>query len=74
MRLVVDTLRTARAAGATGTLVLRADSAFHSRAIIAYPQAVFDEQTQRWISRAEVAELGYTAFAAQAMPSGSPLS
>ena len=100
-RLVVDALRTACAAGATGTLVLRADSAFYSREIlfacrqhgahfsvtarldtavraaitaipadawttIEYPQAVFDEDSQTWISRAEVAETRYTAFAAQA--------
>jgi Transposase DDE domain group 1 len=30
---------------------------------IEYPDAVFDEQAQRWVSRAEVAEIGYTAFA-----------
>jgi hypothetical protein len=29
---------------------------------IRYPGAVFDEQTQRWISDAEVAETNYTAF------------
>ena len=26
------------------------------------PQAVFDEPSGRWISRAEVAEIGFTAF------------
>jgi hypothetical protein len=30
---------------------------------IEYPDAVFDEQAQRWVSRAQVAEIGYTAFA-----------
>lgn len=30
---------------------------------IDYPQAVFDEATGAWISRAEVAEIGFTAFA-----------
>jgi hypothetical protein len=30
---------------------------------IEYSDAVFDEQAQRWISRAEVAEVPYTAFA-----------
>jgi hypothetical protein len=30
---------------------------------IEYSDAVFDEQAQRWISRAEVAEIPYTAFA-----------
>jgi Transposase DDE domain group 1 len=29
---------------------------------IRYPQAVWDEQEQRWISDAEVAEIGFTAF------------
>jgi Transposase DDE domain group 1 len=29
---------------------------------IAYPNAVFDEQTGQWISRAEVAEIDFTAF------------
>jgi hypothetical protein len=29
---------------------------------IAYPNAVFDEAEQRWISDAEVAEIGFTAF------------
>jgi Transposase DDE domain group 1 len=29
---------------------------------IKYPNAVFDEDQQRWISDAEVAEVGYTAF------------
>jgi hypothetical protein len=32
---------------------------------IEYPNAVFDEPSGRWISRAEVAEIGFTAFAAQ---------
>jgi hypothetical protein len=29
---------------------------------IRYTDAVFDEQTEQWISRAEVAEIGFTAF------------
>ena len=32
---------------------------------IEYTDAVFDEATGRWISRAEVAEIAFTAFAAQ---------
>ena len=32
---------------------------------IAYTNAVFDEDTGAWISRAEVTEIGFTAFAAQ---------
>ena len=32
---------------------------------IAYPDAVYDEQTQTWISRAEVAETPFTAFSSK---------
>ena len=32
---------------------------------IEYTDAVYDEQAQRWISRAEVAEIDFTAFSAQ---------
>ena len=32
---------------------------------IEYTDAVFDETTGRWISRAEVAEIGFTAFSSQ---------
>ena len=32
---------------------------------IEYPDAVYDEQAGRWVSRAEVAEIEFTAFAAQ---------
>jgi len=80
-----------------GTVVLRADSAFYNRDVIAaarragahfsitarkdkaitaaistipddawttiqYPNAVFDEQLRQWVSDAEVAEIGFTAF------------
>ena len=34
-------------------------------ATIEYTDAVFDEASQRWVSRAEVAEIPFTAFAAQ---------
>ena len=96
-RLVADALVTAKAAGATGVRVLRADSAFYGYDVIAaairqrscfsitarqdsairraiatinpqawtpikYPNAIFDEDQQRWISDAEVAETTYTAF------------
>jgi len=37
----------------------------HAWTGIRYPQAIFDEQEQRWISDAEVAETGYTAFASR---------
>ena len=42
------------------TIAAIADDAWTA---IEYPDAVFDEQPGRWISRAEVAEIGYTAFA-----------
>jgi hypothetical protein len=96
---VTQAIGTARAAGASGQILVRADSAFGSgtvisacrragvnysitlrtspklRAVIAaigedgwtpvrYPAAVYDEQTGRWISDAEVAETRYTAFEA----------
>jgi hypothetical protein len=96
-RLVADALRTTAGCGVTGTVVLRADSAYYGRDVIAaarrqhaafsvtarkdravtaaiaaipdtawipirYPQAVFDEQLQCWVSDAEVAEIAYTAF------------
>ncbi len=100
-RLVADALVTAKAAGATGTRVLRADSAFYNAEVIAaavrhgshfsitarqdravrkaiatideqawtaikYTNAVYDEDQQRWISDADVAEIGYTAFTSRA--------
>ncbi len=33
------------------------------------PNAVFDEQQERWISDAEVAEIDYTAFTSRPRPS-----
>jgi hypothetical protein len=33
---------------------------------IKYPQAIWDDDTSRWISRAQVAEVDFTAFTAQA--------
>jgi len=96
-RFVADALITAKAAGATGVRVLRADSAYYGYDVIAaatrhsarfsitarqdravraaiasidpaawtsirYPNAIFDEDQQRWISDAEVAQITYTAF------------
>ena len=92
-----DTLATLRRAGASGTVLVRADSAYYSADIVAacrrggarfsitarlnpavvkaitgidahawtpirYPNALFDEDEQRWISDAEVAETVLTAF------------
>jgi hypothetical protein len=94
---VAEAISTARAAGATGVLLARMDSAFDSHAVvstclragvrfsittkqtrpvraaietitehawvpIAYPQAIYDEASQQWISDAEIAETTYTAF------------
>jgi hypothetical protein len=95
--LLADALATARRAGATGLLIVRADSAYYGHDIIAtarragarfsvtarltatvtraittipeqawvpirYPNAIFDDHEQRWVSAAEVAEIGFTAF------------
>ena len=95
--LLADALACARRAGAGGLLVMRADSAFYTHAIIAtcrragarfsitarhtptvtsaiarigepdwtpihYPHAIWDDEEQRWVSDAEVAETAFTAF------------
>jgi hypothetical protein len=44
----------------------------HAWTPIEYREAVFDEDTGTWISRAEVAEIGFTAFAAQKMANQVP--
>ncbi len=99
-RLVADTLATVRrlrSRGASGRVLLRADSAFYAHTVIGaairagaqvsitvrqdkrikaaitqipadawttikYTDAIFDEHTRRWISKAEVAEIAFTAF------------
>jgi hypothetical protein len=96
--MIAETITTARSCGATGEIVVRADSAFYAKAVITtcrrrgvrfsvtaridakiraacdsisddqwtcirYPQAVWDEDEQRWISDAQIAETTYTAFA-----------
>ena len=99
-RFVADALVTAKSAGVSETLVLRADSAFFQSDVIAavlrrkacfsitarltapvrqaidsissdntdawttikYTDAIWDEDAQRWISQAEVAEIPFTAF------------
>jgi hypothetical protein len=95
--MITEAVTTARAAGCTGTLVVRMDSAFYGapacsaartagacfsvtvrmdpkvRAAIGaigedawtairYPRAVWDDQLRCWVSDAQVAETGYTAF------------
>ena len=96
-RLLAQAMTTTRAAGVTGQVLCRADSAYYGWAFIgtairhqawfsvtarmnpavlkaitgidedawtpiAYPNAVFDEAEQRWVSDAEVAEVPFTAF------------
>ena len=90
-------MATARRAGATGTLTMRADSAYYNHDVVAaarragarfsvtarmdpavtaaisripeqdwvsirYPEAIWDEAEQRWVSDAQVAQSTYTAF------------
>jgi hypothetical protein len=96
-RLISDAVATARAAGVNGQVMVRADSGYYRRDVIAaavtgkawfsvtvrmnpavtraitaipekawttigYPRALWDEQEQRWISEAQVAETTFTAF------------
>jgi hypothetical protein len=96
-RLIADAVSTAKKAGATGLVTVRADSAYYNHGVIAatttagayfsvtarmdravtaaitrirqdawvgikYPEAIWEEAEQRWISEAEVAEVEYTAF------------
>jgi len=102
-RMLAQAVTTAKAAGASGQLLCRADSAYYgwafvgtalrhgawfsvtaranasiNRAItsiqesawtpIRYPHAVWDEDEQRWISDAEVAEVPYVAFTSRRKP------
>jgi len=96
-RLVAQAIGTARAAGVSGRILVRADSAYYVHAFVAaalrtgawfsvtarmnrqvtaaitaiaeqawtpirYPNAVWDDDEQRWISDAEVAETTLTVF------------
>jgi hypothetical protein len=96
--MIAEVITTARSCGASGEIVVRADSAFYAKTVIGvcrrrgvrfsvttridakirtacagigedqwvdikYPQAVWDEDEQRWISNAQIAETTYTAFA-----------
>jgi hypothetical protein len=95
--LVSEAITTARHAGCSGQILVRADSAHYGGAVtlacrragvqfsittrpdpknraaiasipetawtpVRYPGAVFDTDTGQWISNAEIAEVGYTAF------------
>jgi hypothetical protein len=99
--LVAEAITTARQAGCTGIVVVRADSAYYGGAFVAacrrggahfsvtarvdpkvrraiagidpgawvgikYPEAIYDEASQTWVSDAEIAEVGYTAFTSRA--------
>jgi len=68
------TVAAAIRAGADVSVTVRLDSTVKSAIAaisddewtsIEYPDAVYDEPTQTWVSRAEVAEIDFTAFAAQ---------
>ncbi|QWC84035.1 IS1380 family transposase [Nocardioidaceae bacterium] len=96
-RLLAQVITTARAAGVTGRILARADSAYYGHAFVGtalrhktwfsvtarmtpsvtaaitsidagawkpieYPNAVYDEDEQRWVSDAEVAEVPFVAF------------
>jgi hypothetical protein len=94
---VTEQITTARAAGCTGTLVMRADSGYYTGRVVAacrragvrfsitakmdgkirraiaaipepdwtpirYPKAVWDDELGCWVSDAQIATIGYTAF------------
>jgi Transposase DDE domain group 1 len=96
--MITEAITTAHSCGASGEIVVRADSAFYTKTVITtcrrrhvrfsvtaridakiraacesipdeqwidiqYPQALYDEDTGRWISDAQIAETTYTAFA-----------
>jgi hypothetical protein len=96
--LVAEAITVAKAAGATGEILVRGDSQFYAAKVISacrraqarfsltmpitralrkaiatipaeawidihYPNAIWDEHEQRWISDAQIAQLTYTAFA-----------
>ena len=75
-RMVAQAINTARAAGASAQILVRGDSAYGNRAVVAAcarhgahfslvmtRNAAIDPDTGEWISDADVAEIVYTAFA-----------
>ncbi|HEY7429897.1 MAG TPA: IS1380 family transposase, partial [Streptosporangiaceae bacterium] len=101
----VQAVRTARACGCTGTIVVRMDSAYYAAELlhairaagarfsvtvplnpsicaaiaavgdgawtpIRYPEAIWDDQLGCWVSEAEAAETGYTAFTGHPVKKG----
>lgn len=100
-RLIAEAIATARTAGASGLVMVRADSGYYRQDVIAaavkakalfsvtarmdsavtkaiaaisedawtsikYPRAVWDEDENRWVSEAQVAETTFTAFTSHA--------
>lgn len=100
---VSEAVKTARSLGASGPVVVRADSAFYAEEVVAaarklgacfsvtvrmnpsiraaisgigehewtsirYPNAVWDDDGQCWISDAEIARVPYTAFVSKPKP------
>ena len=68
--LVLPAIRAGADVSVTGRLNAQVKSAIatipdHAWQTIEYTDAVYDEQAGRWISRAEVAEIPFTAFIAQ---------
>lgn len=70
-----DVISAARRAGARFSITARKDKAVTAAiatigedawTTIRYPNAVFDDQLQQWVSDAEVAEVGFTAFTSRA--------
>jgi hypothetical protein len=75
------TVHAALRAGAQVSVTVRADPKVkaaiaaideHAWTPIQYPQAIFDEDTQTWISRAEVAQIPFTAFGSRAQAQRVP--
>jgi hypothetical protein len=97
---VTEQIATARAAGCTGEIIVRADSGYYTGAVVAacrrggarfsvtarmdrkvrraiadipdhawapikYPKAVWDDDLDCWVSDAQIATIGYTAFASK---------
>ena len=76
-----DTIATAAKAGAQVSVTIKQDSRVRTAIAaiadeawipIAYREAVYDEAAGRWISKAEVAEIPYVAFASKPAPQRVP--
>ena len=69
-----EVIAAARRTGAKFSITARKDKAItaaissipdDSWTTIRYPKAVFDEELRQWVSNAQVAEIGFTAFASR---------